>query len=172
MLQGYVRLGCLSFLAAGSVFGAQNTEWRKPGQWEVSLRNEEDKSQQMVTVRQCTDAKSEPDMLLSMIPGQEHCAPRKAKRMKNEVSVHTRCGVHGSRVDAQLTMTGDFASAYHGRFSVRYFNPDVHSVRTAFDARWLSDCPAGMQPGDIILSNGIAVNVLRDKKMHENAPAH
>lgn len=39
---------------------------------------------------------------------------------------------------------------------------------TLFQARWIGPCSSGMVPGDMVLSNGITVNDLKDKKARDS----
>ncbi len=78
-------------------------------------------------------------------------------------------------VDAHMTMNGDFNSAYRGRYSVHYARGFTSAPQTGdvlFEATWLGPCKSGMVPGEMVLSNGITVNVLKDKKAHESDHAH
>lgn len=126
---------------------------RAPGLWEVKLHR--DSPLAPIRIEQCSAAASEPEILLSIVPGQEHCEPPRLRPAPGKLVIETHCRVHGKRVDATLTLEGDRRSAYSGSFR-------VEERITRFDARHLGDCRPGMKAGDMVLSNGIVVNVLRD----------
>ena len=164
---------CLSALMHGTWCDAADVVWRKAGLWEVDLWKDGEDATRAVRVQQCTDARSEPDVLLSIVPGQEHCAPLKMSRSPKRRVINTQCQVHGTPVKAQLTMDGDFAVSYRGNFNVQYLAQSVASSpagTTLFQARWIGPCRSGMVPGDMVLSNGITVNVLKDKKARDSEP--
>ncbi len=154
---------------------------RKAGLWEVTLRSDDltlrrqgQLPQRPQTVQMCTDAAAEPVMLFAIIPGQERCRKTKVaqhgKGSEKRYDIATVCYVHENRVDAQIEMRGDMQSAYSGFFSVKYQQTPMSNMgRMAFDGRWLGACSAGQRPGDMVLPNGVTVNVLDDKKRVEEA---
>jgi hypothetical protein len=173
MFDRFCKALCLLALVNFTQCYAGDFAWRKAGLWEVSIRKDGESASHAVKVQQCSDAASEPDVLLSIMPGQENCAPMKVSRSSAATVINTRCEVHDSKVDARMTMTGDFSAAYRGSFSVQYargFAAAPQTGDTLFEATWLGPCKSGMAPGDMVLSNGITVNVLRDKKAHESKP--
>ena len=150
---------------------------RKPGLWEVTLRSEGlslkrqgQGAQRPQTVQQCTSTESEPVMLLSIVPGQENCRKISSKRRSKGGGhdIRTVCYVHDNRVEMQMELTGDLQSAYQGVFSVQYAQAPLNNTgRTAFEGRWLGACKPGQRPGDMVLPNGVTVNVVDDKKRAE-----
>jgi hypothetical protein len=162
---------CLLVLTAGTSSQAADFVWRKPGLWEVAIWKEGETSERAVKVQQCTDGKSEPDVLLSIVPGQEHCAPMKTVLSSKRREIKTQCLVHSLTVKAQLTMNGDFSAAYSGKVRVQYVPQSAAApANTVFEAKWIGPCRSGMVSGDMVLSNGITVNVLKDKLARESEP--
>ena len=148
---------------------------RKSGLWEVTLRSDTPGPRQGQTVQQCTSAEAERVMLMSIVPGQENCRETTvARRAKGAgYDMRTVCYVHDNRVEARMELTGDLQSAYAGRFSVKYSQTPLRDPGpTAFEGRWLGACQPGQRPGDMVLPNGITVNVVDDKKRSEEAHAH
>lgn len=141
--------------------------WRKPGLWAVSIHMADQSATDGIEVLQCSAPGVEPDVLLSILPGQENCAPIEARVKPGKRTIGTRCRVHDMRTAARLELVGDFSTDYRGKFSVSFTPADARqaSRREArrFEARWLGPCRPGMMPGDMILSNGVTVNVIRDK---------
>lgn len=154
---------------------------RKDGLWEVLVRSDDlvlkragRASPQPVTVRQCTSATAEPVMLMSIVPGQEDChertVRRRAKGAKAGYDIQTVCYVHDNRVETQMQLLGDLQSAYRGSFQARFPQTPLHNTgRMVFEARWLGACDAGQRPGDMLLPNGVTVNVVDDHQRAENA---
>lgn len=152
---------------------AKEVGWRKAGLWEVAIWKDGESETQAVKVHQCSETKSEPDILLSIVPGQERCSPLKSARSGKSRVVTTQCLVHNTIVKTRLAMEGNFEASYAGGFEVQYL-PEVPGVPKPkgmqFRSTWLGACPAGMKSGDMVLSNGITVNVLKDKQEREAAP--
>jgi len=161
---------------------------RKSGLWEVRVRKDDlagprqgpQASRAPATVLQCTSPEAEPAMLLAVVPGQEDCsAPRVASRRgagrERTYDVSTVCYVHDNRVNARITLSGDLQSAYRGTFDVQYARTPQHDTGPmVFEGRWLGACQAGQRPGDMVLPNGVTVNVVDDlqRAQHQGHQDH
>lgn len=146
---------------------------RKNGLWEVILRPEGPGPRTGQTVQQCTSAQAESVMLLSILRGQEHCSEvkvtRRAASAGGGYDIRTFCEVHDNPVRAQVALRGDLQSAYSGTFEVKFpATPQNDTGRVAFEGRWLGACKPGQRPGDMVLPNGVTVNVVDDKKRAES----
>ena len=68
-----------------------------------------------MTVQQCTDAKAEQVMLLSIVPGQDTCTERKVAKRAGQsgkgYDIATVCNVHDQRVVANVRLIGDLQTA-------------------------------------------------------------
>jgi len=144
---------------------------RKSGLWEVTVRSDTPEPRQGQTVLQCTSAEAEPVMLMSIVPGQENCRKVKATRRRAKgggYDIHTVCYVHDNRIEARMELAGDLRSGYTGRFSVKFAQAPISDPGPrAFEGRWLGACKPGQRPGDMVLPNGVTVNVVDDKKRAE-----
>ncbi len=154
---------------------------RKDGLWEVTVRSDDlvlkragRPSLQPATVRQCTSADAESIMLLSIVPGQEDCHERQVRQRRGKgasagYDIRTVCYVHDNRVNTQMELQGDLQSTYHGTFSTTFPQTPLNNTgRVVFEGRWLGACQAGQRPGDMLLPNGVTVNVLEDRKRAES----
>lgn len=155
---------------------------RKPGLWEVTLRSEGlslkrqgqgqgQGPQRPQTVQQCTTTEAEPVMLLSIVPGQGHCHEVTVKRRAQGGGhdIRTVCYVHDNRVDMQMELMGDLRSAYNGAFDAKYTQTPLDNTgRMVFEGRWLGACKPGQRAGDMVLPNGVTVNVVDDRKRAES----
>jgi len=120
-----------------------------------------------VTVHQCTSASAEPVMLMSIVPGQEDCRERTVRRGGKgtlvSYEIRTVCHVHGNRIEAQMQLLGDLKSSYQGSFEAKFPETPLNNTgRMVVKGRWLGACAAGQRPGDMVLPNGVTVNVLDD----------
>lgn len=155
----------LGLLAVAAAAPAAEVAWRKAGLWEVNLRQEDQSIMRAVRVQQCSAPAAEPAVLLSIVPGQEQCAPPVVQRNGDSVDIRTECRVHEAKLSAHFIMSGDFEARYQGRFSVA--SAGAPRPAMIFSATWLGPCREGMKPGDMVLSNGITVNVFKDRQHRE-----
>lgn len=158
------------YVAASGKQGAAKWPSRKAGLWEVTIQAHAEglggARQPAVTVRQCTRPDVEAVMLLSILPGQEHCDQAKvAKRgdKGDHYEITTACRVHDNQVRARMELRGDLQSVYAGNYSVGFSQTPQQNVGpVAFQGRWLGNCASGQKPGDMVLPNGITVNPADD----------
>lgn len=154
---------------------------RKNGLWEVTvhsddlaLRQQGQVKRSPVTVQMCTDREVDHVMLLAVVPAQENCQKIEVVRhgkMKNSgFDVRSICRVHDVKSEMQMELQGDFQARYWGRFSVTFSQMTIRNTGDmAFEGRWLGTCKPGQRPGDMVLPNGVTVNVVDDQK---RAQAH
>jgi len=141
---------------------------RKAGLWEVVVQAHAPAGgmrQAAQTVRQCTDARAERLMLLSIVPGQEHCSrfTVAGSAAGGGYDIVGACSVHDQRVVLHAQLRGDLESAYSGTYRVEHASAaPVVNGSVDFQGRWLGQCGPGMRPGDMLLPNGIKVNVVDD----------
>lgn len=145
---------------------------RKAGLWEVTVQPHAPAGmggmrQPPQTVRQCTSAKAERVMLLAILPGQENCGKfqvaKRAGQGGSGYDIAGVCKVHDQRVLATVQLRGDLRSVYSGTYRVEFPGaPAGSSGPVDFQGRWLGACAAGQRPGDMVLPNGIKVNVVDD----------
>ena len=152
---------------------------RKAGLWEVTVRSDDlvlprrgQSKPRPQTVRMCTNAAAEPVMLFAIVPGQERCKEVAARPRSTSVGggweIRSVCFVHDNRVEADMQLTGDLRSEYQGAYSVKYQSTPLENTgRMLFEGRWLGSCQPGQRPGDMVLPNGVTVNVVNDRKRAE-----
>jgi len=168
----------------GSIRNATPLPARKSGLWEVTVRSDEMMLRRQgharngpQTVQMCTTSVAEAVMLFAIVPGQQHChkisvTPRNTKD-GGGWDIHTACAVHDNPVDAEMRLTGDLSRKYRGAYSVKYPQTPIHnSGRMLFEGRWLSACAAGQRAGDMVLPNGVTVNVVDDRRRAEAEGGH
>ncbi|WP_460480062.1 DUF3617 domain-containing protein [Comamonas humi] len=169
------KLGMCALAAwALSCAAAQPMPARKPGLWEVAIAGGQGAASRPVTVQQCTDRASDAQVLLSIVPGQEHCDAPTVHRQGRRYRIENQCAVHGRRLNLQMELSGDLGARYEGSYEVlperTAGGPPAEARR--FEARWLGECRAGMQPGDMVLPNGITVQVLKQPHGSVHADGH
>ena len=151
---------------------SQTIPTRKPGLWEVVIRGEHEPDTRAIKVLQCTDHEAEAQTLMSIAPGQEDCQPPEVTQENTgHRQIRTVCVVHDSRVNTSIELSGDLDRHYSGTLDTHYSRADIPSPgRKVFEGRWLGECRPGMKPGDMLLPNGVTVNVLQKSKPHDHHP--
>ena len=154
----------LATLCMGAAFGllfmayakAADLPARKPGQWEV--KTSIDGHGRAVTVQQCIDAATDQMLQSSAGPfSAPACPEREVKKSDNGMTIDSRCSFNGKAASAHAVVTGSFDSAY--TMTVTAEGGALPPVKMSMEGKWLGACAAGQQPGDVIMANGVKVNI-------------
>jgi len=171
------RSAILLFLMAstGSAL-ALDMPARKPGLWELkmSFGNRNIPGQVM---RQCTDATT--DKLMNSNFGgaaQQACSKQNVTRSGGTITVDSLCSFAGATTRSHAVITGSFDSAYTMQVTTqRTGGPPLPGMapngesHVAIAAKWLGPCERGQRPGDVIMANGMKMNVLELQSRHPPA---
>jgi hypothetical protein len=161
-MQGKVRLRAV--LLTGAAFAvlvvtpvaATDGPARKPGLWEVKTSIEG--QGRPVTVQQCIDAATDQMLQSSAGPfAARLCTGREVTKTDSGMTIDTHCSFNGKAANARAVVSGSFDSAY--AMTVTAEGGALPPVKMTIDGKWLSACAAGQQPGDVIMSNGVKVNI-------------
>jgi len=141
---------------------------RKPGAWEVKTAIENSNAPAR-SIKQCIDA--ETDQMLQSSAGPFNpaaCERRNVQSAAGTTTIDFACTVAGKPATAHSVITGSFDSAY--TMTVTAESPEFSGgmMVMTMDGKWLGACPADQRPGDIVLSNGVKVNV---PDLQKQAPA-
>jgi Protein of unknown function (DUF3617) len=129
---------------------------RKPGLWEVKTAIEG--QGRAVTVQQCIDAATDQMLQSSTGPfSAPLCSGREVKQSDNGMTIDTRCSFDGKPASAHAVVTGSFDSAY--TMAVTAEGGNLPAVKMTMEGKWLGACAAGQQPGDVVMANGVKVNI-------------
>ena len=85
--------------------------------------------------------------------------------------IESVCTVAGSQITSKAVFGGDFEKSYRGDVHASY-NPPLGGMSNSdmtFTATYLGACKSGQSPGDIIMSNGMKMNILQMAKTAEAA---
>lgn len=161
MLMSYTR--SLALLAAFILIQdsalAQNEYPKiKAGLWE-SITNDGHSSH---TSKTCIDDGLQEQALkmLSNMQGLVKCTRQVMRKQGADYIGETECNSMGMSVSSRSVFSGDFSSSYTGVIDTKIVGgpmavPPNHSQITS---HYLGACPADMQPGDIVMSNGQKIN--------------
>ena len=146
--------------ALGLLFAAQakavDAPARKPGLWDVKTAIEG--QGRAVTVQQCIDATT--DQMLQSSAGPfsvAACPEREVKKSEDGMTIDSRCSLNGKAANAHAVVTGSFDTTYS--MTVTAEGGELPPVKMTMAGKWLGACAAGQQPGDVIMANGVKVNI-------------
>ncbi|MGH6684398.1 MAG: DUF3617 domain-containing protein [Pseudolabrys sp.] len=146
---------------------------RKAGLWEIKMEFQGHSKLPMQTMKQCTDATSDKLMTYNFAGAAEkNCQKQDVKNSGGTITIDSVCSFGGATSTSHAVVSGDFNSAY---------TVDVTSTRAGgrpvpgaaaggethmmIAAKWVGPCAAGERPGDMIMGNGMKMNVIDMQKM-------
>ena len=151
----------------GSAAKADDFPPRKPGLWEVSMSSGATQRPPMLT-RLCVDATSDAAMYKASMdnPGVT-CSRREVVRSGLTVTIDSICTMGQRTISSHMTTVFTSDTAYHTEM-MSHFEPPIAAGRpdsgTTQDAKWIGPCPADMKPGDLVMANGVKINIIEAQK--------
>lgn len=138
---------------------------RKAGLWEIKTTTPDGHG---IAVRQCIDARTDQAMQSASSMAQHRCSRGDVQKTGDTMTVDTVCTVAGKTVKQHSVITGSFDSGYTMTVTSQGL-PAEQTITIA--AKWLGDCAAGQRPGDMIMPNGMKMNILdMQKNMQQHGP--
>ena len=151
---------------------------RKPGLWDMTMAFEGRNTSRHVS-QHCIDA--ETDKLMSAFGNattKDMCSKMDMQKVGNTFVMDSVCKMGPSTNTSRSVITGDFNSAYTVKLSsVTSGGPNLPGARPdgktemTMEARWTGACKGDQKPGDIIMSNGVKMNVRDMQKVQNLGPA-
>ncbi len=146
---------------------AQDLPSRKPGLWEMKM-GFEGRGLPAQTVRQCVDQATDKRMQASFGGlTQEACSKKDIKNVGGTITMDSVCNLGMGTTTSHAVVTGSFDSAYTVKMSsTSTGGPAIPGMKAGgetnitIEARRVGDCEAGQKPGDMIMANGMKINVL------------
>jgi hypothetical protein len=137
---------------------------RKPGLWEVTMIFE-NRNLPGQTVQQCIDAASDQMMQSSAGPfAQQACSKRDVQRSANGMTIDSTCTIGGKTATSHAEVTGSFDTAYTMKVTSQSEGMPGGKMAMTMAAKWLGPCTADQKPGDMIMGNGMKMNILEMQK--------
>lgn len=98
---------------------------------------------------------------------KDACSKQDYKVEKDRITVNSVCKVGQSVATSRSVFTGKYDSAYRVESQSTYDPPMMgrKESKTVIDAKWVGTCKAGQRPGDMIMSNGMTMNINDMMKM-------
>jgi len=155
-------LAALALILASGPLLAAEMPARKSGLWELKMTME-GRNVAMPTFQHCIDAATDKQMnTLGGGTRAEQCAKKDVQQSGNTITVDSVCDIGGATASSHAVVTGDFNSAYLVKVnSKRSGGPAGLPAETnmTIEAKWLGPCKADQRPGDMIMSNGMKMNI-------------
>jgi hypothetical protein len=150
---------------------------RKAGLWELKMIFE-GRNLPAQVMKHCTDAAT--DKLMNANFGgsnEQACSKQDMKTSGGTITIDSVCKFGEATTSSHAVITGSFDSAYtmkvastrQGGLAVPGVAPGAETHMT-IEGKWTGPCAAGQKPGDVIMSNGMKMNVLDMQKMRPPEP--
>jgi len=173
-----IRLSSLAaFIAASAVACpafALDFPSRKPGLWEIQTGDGTGKGPGAGhTVQQCIDAASDKalrDMGQGM--GKDMCSKQELRSDGGKLVMDSVCKIGNTVATSHAVLSGDFGTSYRMESKSTYNPPLMGRAEGAsvMEAKWIGPCKADQKPGDMVMSNGMKMNVLDMAKNRPKKP--
>lgn len=138
---------------------------RKPGLWEMKMTLE-GRNVPMPGFQHCIDAATDRQMnTMGAATRADQCAKKDVQVSGGTVTVDSVCELgNGMTATSHAVVTGDFNSAYVVKVSSkRSGSPATPGLppetNMTIEAKWLGPCKADQKPGDMIMGNGMKMNI-------------
>jgi hypothetical protein len=127
-----------------------NLPARKSGEWQITMQL----AGHAMAIKQCIDAATDEEMMQSgFAQAGAKCSSMKSSQSGNTITIDASCTLPGGMSTVTHTVvTGDFQSEYSVDSVADITGGPAQMPKhseTKQDVKWVGDCPAGMNPGDI-----------------------
>jgi len=137
---------------------------RKAGLWEMKM-SFENRNVPAQTIQQCIDASTDAMMQSNTGPyAQNACSKRDVQRSGSTVTIDSVCTVNGKATASHAVISGSFDSAYTMTVTSDSAAAPGGKSNMTMAAKWLGPCTSDQRPGDMIMANGMKINILEMKK--------
>jgi Protein of unknown function (DUF3617) len=132
---------------------------RKPGLWQVKTIIDH-RDAQARTVEQCIDGATDEMLQSNAGPiAASACLRRNVTRAENSMSIDSTCTLGGKPATAHAVISGSLDSAYTMQVTSESGDLPGGKMVMMMEAKWLGPCAADQKPGDVIMGNGVKVNI-------------
>jgi len=150
---------------------------RKAGLWDMTMDFHNSRLPHQ-TMKQCVDADSDRLMNMNFAGSNgQACSKKDIVRTGGGFVIDSVCTFAGITTTSHAVTSGSFDSAYSVDVtSTRKGGPAMPGVAAngeqhmTISAKWLGPCAAGDRPGDVIMSNGMKMNVIDLQKARNTLP--
>ncbi len=148
---------------------------RKPGLWELTMTFEGRNLPPRVT-QNCIDAQTDAMMNAAgneMSSGM--CSKQDVQKTGGTIVTDSVCKIGNATVTTHGVISGDFNSAYTVKSASKREGapmpgmPANGETKMTIEAKWLGACRPDQKPGDMIMGNGMKINI-RDMQQRAGVP--
>lgn len=147
---------------AGAALAGPDYPPRKPGLWEMKMSQADGKSAPMVS-HQCIDARTDQAMRdMGQAMGPNACSKQEMRKEGDKLVVDSVCKMGPSTATSRTVLSGDFGNAYRAEIKSSY-NPPLagrSEGSSVIETRWVGPCKSDQKPGDMIMANGMKMNIV------------
>ena len=144
---------------------------RKSGLWEMTMSR--DGQQQQIPgmaggkMSMCVDEKVD-DLTKQMgeSAAREMCTKADFRREGDRYVSDSVCKFNGTTATTHMVLTGRFDAEYQADMETRFDPPfmGMAQQRSTIKGRWVGPCKAGQRPGDMVMPNGMTINMFDAQK--------
>jgi hypothetical protein len=162
------RLGAVSLLAVLCLSVpaiADEMPARKAGLWEIKT-NTGVANMPQVSMKQCIDATTDKMMQNNAGPPgvPKQCTQSNIQKSSNTITIDSTCNIAGRSSTSHMVINGSFDSSYTMTITSQGEGAPAAGRTMTMAATWLGPCAADQRPGDMIMSNGMKMNILDIQK--------
>ena len=136
---------------------------RKSGLWETTVTTNQGIPPQ--TMKECVDEATDAEMMKMATDTPKlmggSCSKNEFKKTASGFETEAECAWGGSTFASKSSFTGDFTTSYKGEVTATMKPAPFGNgtSKTTITAKYLGACTAGMQPGDVVMANGMKMNM-------------
>ena len=133
----------------------------KSGLWELSRSTSQEPETKRLTTM-CLDESVQAEMReFGLGMAKELCSKSDRRVEGNRLIIDAVCKLGVTTMTTHSVMTFSGNTAYHTEGSATYDPPMMNTSesKSSIDGKWIGDCKAGQQPGDITLESGQTINI-------------
>ncbi len=143
---------------------------RKSGLWEMTMTHEGQQAQAGMPggkMQMCIDEKID-DLAQQMgeSAAREMCTKAEFRREGDRYVGNSVCKFNGTTATTRMVLTGRFDAEYQADLDTR-FEPPMNGrgqSRMTIKGRWVGPCKQGQRPGDMVMPNGMTINMFDAQK--------
>jgi hypothetical protein len=155
------------FVAMSVPASALDMPARKPGLWEMKI-SMEGRNLPVQAAQHCIDAATDKQMH-QMGEGMSKCSKQEVTNAGGKMVFDSVCQVGPVTSTSHGEITGSFDSAYTIKMTSKRDGAPIPGMppttNMTIEAKWLGPCQAGQKPGDMIMGNGVKMNINDLQKM-------
>jgi hypothetical protein len=134
---------------------------RKSGLWDIKISrastNRPSQAMQMCIDQQTDDMAQQ----LGESVASQACSKQKIHREGDRIVADSVCKLGDTTATSRTVLTGKFDRTYRGEIRTKYDPPLMGRSEnlTLIEAKWVGPCQPDQKPGDMIMPNGMKINI-------------